>query len=207
RGKGVGRGEPGGGGGVGGGRGEVEGVLAGLRQAGVEVTADVTGNSASAAEKARHAVSSGCDTVFACGGDGTIHDVLQGLACSDAALAIIPLGTANALAHDLGVPRNPVAAAPATLRLEPRRVALRRISYRDFDGNSDARYFTVAAGIGADAYMFYRLSSGMKQRLGMAAYYAQATALWLLHKMPFFETRFLTRSGNFEHALVTELLA
>ena len=59
----------------------------------------------------RAAVARGCDTVFACGGDGTIQDVAQGLVGSSAALAILPLGTANVLAHDLGIPRDAAAAA------------------------------------------------------------------------------------------------
>jgi diacylglycerol kinase (ATP) len=178
-----------------------------LREAGIDVTADVTGSAAGASEKARHAVSSGCDTVFACGGDGTVHDILQGLAGSQVALAVIPLGTANALAHDLAVPRNPVAAARIALQSQPRRIALGRISFRDFAGNPAMRYFTVAAGIGVDAHMFYKLNRAMKQRLGMVAYYAQATALWLAHRMQFFDASFHTRDGQEMQASVSELLA
>jgi diacylglycerol kinase (ATP) len=186
---------------------EVNAVLEVLRGAGVEVTADATSNSASAAEKARHAAASGCDIVFACGGDGTVHDVLQGLVGSQAALAIIPLGTANALAHDLGLPRQPAAAARAALKAEPRRIAVGRLAYLDFEGNPASRCFTVAAGVGVDAHMFYKLNRATKQRLGMAAYYAQATALWLGHDMPLFAVKFRTRTGECRQAAVSELLA
>ena len=55
-------------------------------------------------EETRRAIDSGCDTIFACGGDGTIHNIAQVLANSPAALAILPMGTANALAHDLCLP-------------------------------------------------------------------------------------------------------
>ena len=78
-----------------------EAALAILHQAGIEATAEPTRGQADAAEQARQAIAEGCDTIFACGGDGTAHDVLQGMVGSDAALGIIPLGTANALAHDL----------------------------------------------------------------------------------------------------------
>jgi diacylglycerol kinase (ATP) len=132
---------------------------------------------------------------------------LQGLAGSQVALAVIPLGTANALAHDLGIPRKPLAAARVALTSQPRRIALGRISYHDFDGNPVARFFTVAAGIGVDAHMFYKLNRAMKQRLGMVAYYAQATALWLAHKMQFFDVIFHSRIGEERRASVSELLA
>ena len=82
-----------------------------LRRGGVEAAAEPTQSQADAGEQARQAIAGGCDTVIACGGDGTAHDVLQGMVGSDAALGIIPLGTANALAHDLRLPLSPAGAA------------------------------------------------------------------------------------------------
>ena len=69
-----------------------------------------------AGDETRQAIDSGCDTIFACGGDGTIHNIAQVLANSPVALAVLPMGTANALAHDLGLPLNVMAAAKASLR-------------------------------------------------------------------------------------------
>jgi len=187
---------------------DVAAVMEVLRGAGVEVTANVTGGAGKAAEQAHQAVTSGCDTVFACGGDGTIHDVLQGLVGSQTALAVIPLGTANALAHDLRVPLNPVDAARAALTAEPQRFAVGRVEYQDFGGKRGSRYFTVAVGIGVDAHLFYKLNANVKSRLGMAAYYAKATRLWLTHAMKFFETEFNdAASGDRRRAAVSELLA
>jgi diacylglycerol kinase (ATP) len=125
----------------------------------------------------------GCDTVFACGGDGTVHDVLQAVAGTRVALGVIPMGTANALAHDLGLPLDPADAARAALQAEQRRIALGRVQVCDFEGNPLTRYFTVAVGIGVDAHLFYKLNTGVKQRLGMAAYYVQAWYLWFTHRM------------------------
>jgi diacylglycerol kinase (ATP) len=112
-----------------------------------------------------------------------VHDVLQGMVGTDAALGVIPLGTANALAHDLGLPLTAAAAARASLSAEPRRIALGRVEYVDFDGNRGSRLFTVAAGIGVDAHLFYKLNPLLKGSLGMVAYYAQATRLWLTHPL------------------------
>jgi diacylglycerol kinase (ATP) len=162
---------------------DVASVLAVLQQAGVEATAEPTRGQADAAEQARHAIAAGCDTIFAAGGDGTAHDVLQGMVGSQAALGVIPLGTANALAHDLRLPLNAVGAAQALLTAKPRRVALGRVEYVDLEGNSGCRFFTVAAGIGVDAHLFYKLNPLVKGHLGMAAYYAKATRLWLTHPM------------------------
>ena len=97
----------------------VEAALAVLRRGGVEAGAEPTQSQAGAGEQARQAIASGCDTVIACGGDGTAHDVLQGMVGSEAALGIIPLGTANALAHDLRLPLSPKGAARALLTATP----------------------------------------------------------------------------------------
>jgi diacylglycerol kinase family enzyme len=145
--------------------------------------------------------------VFACGGDGTIHDVIQGLAGTPVALAILPFGTANALAHDLGIPLRPSAAAQAAVDGRVRRIHLGRIEYEDFNGKSAARYFTVAAGIGVDAHLFYKLNSQVKNRSGMAAYYFKAWQLWATYRMHRFEVEYSNGTGHKERALLTELLA
>jgi YegS/Rv2252/BmrU family lipid kinase len=183
---------------------DVEVVLAVLRAAGIEASAEPTRAAAAATEQTRQIIARGCDTVFACGGDGTVHDVLQGLVGSKVALGIIPLGTANALAHDLGLPLSPVGAARAAVDAKPRRIAVGRVEYQDFSGGHSSRYFTVAAGIGVDAHLFYELNPVIKSRLGMAAYYAKATRLWLTHKM---ETFAVETSEQNQLTEVTQLLA
>jgi YegS/Rv2252/BmrU family lipid kinase len=183
---------------------DVNAVLAVLRDAGIEASAEPTRAAADAAEQARQAIFQGCDTVFVCGGDGTIHDVLQGLVGSQAALGIIPLGTANALAHDLRLPLSPVSAAQAAVGARPRRIAVGRVEYQDFSGVHCSRYFAVAAGIGVDAHLFYELNPLIKRRLGMAAYYAKATRLWLTHKMELFAVETPPTNQQVE---VTQLLA
>lgn len=187
---------------------ELESALALLRSNGVDAELIPCQSSEHAKQQARQAVLAGCDTVFACGGDGTVHDILQVLAQSDTALAVLPMGTANALAHDLRLPFDLVAATDAALRAAPRRVALGRMEHLDLDGTSRSRYFIVAGGAGVDAHLFYKLRPTTKQRLGMAAYYAKAWHLWFKHHMVRFEVEYIdSESGQSRQANVTELLA
>ena len=187
---------------------ELQSALAVLRGGGVEADLIPTQSRDHAGDEARLAIDSGCDTIFACGGDGTIHNIAQVLATSPVALAILPMGTANALAHDLGLPLNVAAAAKASLQATPRRIALGRVNYADPRGHPSARYFVIAAGVGVDAHLFYKLHSGIKQRMGMAAYYAKAWNLWFTYPM----TRFVAEyaevgSSALLRAEVTELMA
>jgi diacylglycerol kinase (ATP) len=181
---------------------EVEAALAVLRQAGVDAIIEPTRAQSDATEQAHQAIAAGCDTIFACGGDGTVHDVLQGVVGSNVALGIIPMGTANALAHDLRLPLSGVAAARASLTAKPKRIAVGRVEYVDFDGGRGSRFFIVTAGIGVDAHLFYKLNPLLKGNWGMAAYYAQATRLWLTHPME----KFAVEVGQ-TRAEVSELLA
>src|SRR5271163_2389002 len=119
-----------------------------IQSAGVRTELTVCRSSQEATDHARCAVADGSDTVFACGGDGTIHDVIQGLAGTPVALAILPFGTANALAHDLAIPLRPSEAARVAVGGKVRRIALGRVEYQTFSGHAAARYSTVAAGIG-----------------------------------------------------------
>jgi diacylglycerol kinase family enzyme len=187
---------------------ELESVLTVLRNAGVDAHLILTDSRAHAEEKARQAVLAGCDTVFACGGDGTVHNIIQVLANTQVALAVLPMGTANALAHDLHLPMNAVGAAAAALQAKPRRVALGRIACPDLTGATVHRYFIVAAGVGLDAHLFYKLHAGTKHRMGMAAYYAKAWRLWLTYAMNRFQVEYhQAGSENAQRTSVTEVLA
>lgn len=187
---------------------DVQAALSVVQAAGVEAKSMPTEAPGEAGEQARQAIASGCDIIFACGGDGTIHDVLQGMVGTPASMAIIPLGTANSLAHDLKLPWNPAAAAQLALRSTPRCIAVGRVQYQNFRGQQDSRYFIVAVGVGVDAHLFYKLNIGVKQHLGMLAYYAKATHLWLTHRMERFVAQYCeTGDSNKTQAIVSELLA
>ena len=186
---------------------EVEAALRHLQASGIDATLTVTVSSADAAEQARLAIAAGCDTVLACGGDGTIHDVIQGMAGSHAALGVLPMGTANAFAHDLGLPLHPARAARALQQAQPKRIALGRVELQSLEGPKITRYFTVAVGIGVDAHLFYKLSSTTKQKLGMAAYYAKAWQLWFSHQMQSFSVQYGGAASREQQLFATEMLA
>src|SRR5579862_5417406 len=186
---------------------ELDRAIGVIQSAGIRTDLTVCRSSEEATVHARFAVASGSDTVFACGGDGTIHDVIQELAGSPVALAVLPFGTANALAHDIGIPLQPSLAARVAVDGILRRIPLGRIEYLDFDGKPCARYFTVAAGVGVDAHLFYKLTAELKNRSGMAAYYLKAWHLWATHRMRRFEVEYSNGSGDKKRALLTELLA
>ena len=189
-------------------RADVEAVTKVLRDAGVEVRGNVSGGPEATLQQVRQAISERVDTVLACGGDGTINDVLQGLVGSRVALGVIPVGTANTLAHDIGLPLHPVKAARALLSAVPLRLAAGQVDYRAFDGKTVRRYFTVAVGVGVDAHLFYKLNAAVKSRMGMTAYYAKATRLWLTHKMLFFDAEYVDAATDKTFTTtVSELLA
>jgi YegS/Rv2252/BmrU family lipid kinase len=166
-------------------------VVAVLDGAGIEVNAIATESPESAGAQALEAVREGCDTVLACGGDGTVHEVLQSLVGGPAALGVIPMGTANALATDLELPASPVKAVKMLLAATPARVSVGHVFYCDVEGGPRSRYFIVAAGIGADAFFFSRLDSRLKQRFGYAVYLVEALRLWATYKFPMFTASFM----------------
>jgi YegS/Rv2252/BmrU family lipid kinase len=186
----------------------VEAAAAIFREAGIEVDIAPTRAASDAGAQVRMAIREGFDTIVACGGDGTVHDVLQGLAGRDAALGIIPLGTANAMAHDLRLPLNPANAARALLTAVPKRIAVGKIDFRDFNNLPSFRYFTVAAGVGVDAHLFYKLNRLIKDRMGMLAYYTKALHLWWTHRMRYFEAEFSSNgAAPMKEARLSEMLA
>jgi len=186
---------------------ELDRAIGVIQSAGIRTELTVCHSSQEATIHTRFAVAAGSDTVFACGGDGTIHDVIQELGGTQVALAILPFGTANALAHDLGIPLLPSAAAQAAVNGRIRRIPLGRIEYHDFNDKPAHRFFTVAAGVGVDAHLFYKLNRNLKKQGGMAAYYLKAWNLWATHRMRRFEVEYANGTGFKTQAALTELLA
>ncbi len=187
-------------------RAAVDQVAAVLREAGVEASIAETLSSTEAGSQARDAVAQGYDTIFACGGDGTIQDLAQGLVGSDAALAVIPLGTANVLAHDLRLPRDAAAAARAALRAVPLRVSVGRVDCQSVEGILVTRYFLSVAGAGQDGYLFHKVAPSEKRTFGIAVYFSKALWVWLTHRMEWFSAD-VSATGATQRQSVTQILA
>ena len=186
---------------------DLESAVAVLRAAGVEADLVPTESRDHGGEATRDAIAAGCDTIFACGGDGTIHNIAQALANSQVKLGILPMGTANALAHDLKIPLDVIRAAKAALEAVPRKVALGRVSYLDLQGTQRGRFFVFAVGVGVDAHLFHQLHTGTKQRMGMAAYYLKAWHLWFTYSMARFSAEYVETGSNEPRTVdVTELM-
>lgn len=165
-------------------------AMALLHDAGIEAETMETHAPGSGEALAAKAIEQGFDTIIACGGDGTVHEVLQSIVGTDVALGVIPLGTANALAADLGLQTTPVKAMRKLLSAEPVRISVGRILYRNGTGKEHSRYFTVAAGVGADALFLSRLDAGLKRKFGYLLYIVEAFNVWATHSFPLFEAVF-----------------
>jgi YegS/Rv2252/BmrU family lipid kinase len=149
----------------------------------MDVEVSPTAGPGAASELANKAASQGSDIVLVCGGDGTINEVINGLAGSQASLGLLPGGTANILARDMGLPLNPVRAATELSRWSPRRIPLGKatwcIARASINGapaekEQLTRYFVSVAGIGYDAHVVYKLSLEMKLSWGVAGYIMEA---------------------------------
>lgn len=160
-----------------------------LQESGVATTIIATVGGGSAGWQAGEAITSGHDAIFACGGDGTVHDVLQGMVAfgPDIPLGVIPLGTGNVLAFDLGIPRDPAKAAQKQLSYSAKRIASGHIEFQSRSGGRDSRYFTLMAGVGPDAMMLYRVSANLKRRFGILEYARQALKVAFAHPYEEFE--------------------
>jgi YegS/Rv2252/BmrU family lipid kinase len=114
-----------------------------------------------APKKARKAVKAGADLVFVWGGDGMVQRCLDALAGSGVVVAIVPAGTANLLASNLGIPEDLEQAVRIGLRGGRRAIDL---------GTVNGEHFAVMAGVGLDAAMISDAGRGLKDRLGKLSY-------------------------------------
>ncbi len=153
----------------------------------VELTATTAPGSATL--QARDAVRGGAEIVFACGGDGTVHEVLQGLVSEagepSAALGIIPLGSANALARHLRLSLDPLKAALQQVNAAPRAIPVGKVEY-----GGQVRYFTVMAGAGPDGALVYDSLFAHKTNFGRWAYYLRAARLFATRRFDPFEVEY-----------------
>ena len=112
-------------------------------------------------KQVKRALAEGAELLFAWGGDGTVQRCVDTLAGADTALAILPAGTANLFATNLGIPQDIEQAVAIGLRGDRQKLDVGR-----FDGER----FAVMAGVGFDASMIQKADGSLKDRFGRVAY-------------------------------------
>ncbi|MCL6587349.1 MAG: diacylglycerol kinase [Anoxybacillus sp.] len=143
-------------------------VLIQLEQAGYETSCHATTGAGDATEAARKAVERRFDLVVAAGGDGTIHEVVNGIANQEyrPKLGIIPVGTTNDFARAIGVPRTIEGACEVITTGEAVPIDIGCVM-----NEGKTRYFINIAGGGRLTELTYEVPSKLKTMLGQLAYY------------------------------------
>jgi diacylglycerol kinase family enzyme len=189
-------------------RGErhLPGILHVFEEAGIDIEVQESGLHRAAGNKAKRAVEQGVDAIIVCGGDGTVFDVLQGLAGSDVPLGILPFGTGNILAQNLKIPTKPIAAAHWLLAAQPHPVPLGKITCCVAEGKQ-TWFFAMAAGLGNHAAMLQASEKYHKSKTGRAAYFAAGLDVLFTCPVQPFDLEITTVDGRFIQRQVSEMLA
>ena len=114
-----------------------------------------------ATRAAREGVEQGYDIVVACGGDGTLREVVSGISGSSVRLGIIPLGTGNIIAKELEIPLGLKKACSTIIEGKVENIDV---------GKSGENYFILAAGVGYDGETVWHMNPNVKSRVGRLAY-------------------------------------
>ena len=133
-----------------------------------------------AGDIARELVAAPPDLLAVFGGDGTLNEVASRVPIPPFPVALLPGGTANVLARELGLPMDPVRALEVALKRVVRRVDLGVLRART------EHHFLLMAGVGFDAYVVSKVNPRVKRKVGMAAYYGATLRHVLTYSFPEF---------------------
>ena len=142
-------------------------TLAFLSAEGWQVEIWLTCGPGDARTLARQAVEQHISVVIAAGGDGTINEIIQELAGSETALGVLPVGTMNVWAREVGIPLDIAKAGEILVHGQTRRIDLGRVN---------ERYFLLMVGIGFDGEVTQAVERKPLKRLGVLGYIL--AALW-----------------------------
>lgn len=169
-----------------------------LAQAGIAIEQQETRAPGHATELAREAAQNGRGLVIACGGDGTVNEVVNGLAGTQTPLAILPTGTANVLGKELGLTGNIAEAVRRNLGGRLQRIAL-GLARRDPPGAWE-RYFVCVAGAGVDGSMVHQVDARLKDQTGELAYWLTGISHFFTY--PFYAFPAVVGDQSFQAAQV-----
>ena len=155
-----------------------------------------------ATEIAARAAEENRGLIIACGGDGTLNEIVNGLAAHQnghrVPLALLPGGTANILAKELDLPWSIPRAAEKLVHGMVKEIALGLAT--PLDQPEKKKYFLSVAGAGPDGMIVYSVSLGLKSRVGILAYWWEGLREVFRYKFP----RFRVISGN--HKIAASLV-
>lgn len=146
----------------------VQELAAQLESLGLKVDLRFTSGPGDATAIAARAARNGSSEVIVAGGDGTINEAIQGLAGTKARLGIIPRGTANVLARELGLPLDDEQALKVVAQGQSRQIYL---GLAIDETTNERRHFVLMAGIGLDASVVRRVQPNLKRRIGKGAFW------------------------------------
>jgi len=173
-----------------------------LAQSGIQADLAETTGPGDATDIAMRAGKDGRQLVIACGGDGTLNEVVNGLAHQQnghrVPLALLPGGTANILAKELTLPWDIPQAAERLVRGTVREIALGFAT--PVNEPEKARYFLSVAGAGPDGRITYAVDLELKARMGIFAYWWQGAVEVLQYKFPMFRVK--TQDQSIDGSLV-----
>jgi diacylglycerol kinase (ATP) len=159
-----------------------------LSSGGIEADVIETRGPGDATALAQQATTEGRQLVIACGGDGTLNEVVNGLAAAQnghrVPLALLPGGTANILAKELNLPWDIPGAAEKLLHADLKDIALGLAT--PVEQPEKKRYFLSVAGAGPDGMIVYAVDLELKARVGILAYWWQGAREVLRYKFPHF---------------------
>jgi diacylglycerol kinase (ATP) len=167
---------------------EIEHAARILKDMGITVELAATTGAGTASKIARQAVEQRRGMVIACGGDGTINEIVNGLARSQVPMALLPAGTANILAKELGVPWDIPHAARlipgGTIRRIALGVAVPTNGNHSAEMSSEGRYFLSVAGAGPDGAIVNSVNGELKKNAGVFAYWAEGARQLFSYNFP-----------------------
>ena len=140
-----------------------------LRESGHDTWLVPTQGPGTAGAIARSHIADGAELILAAGGDGTINEIAEGVVFSEVPLGILPAGTANVLANEMGMGSSLERAARRVTECVPTRISVGRLL--SMNGTERSRIFLLMAGIGLDAKIVYNLNLPIKARFGKLAYW------------------------------------
>jgi diacylglycerol kinase (ATP) len=164
--------------------GRLERIRATFTKQGIASEVAFTDTPEAAEAAARRAAEERRDLVIACGGDGTVNAVVNGLVCSQTPLALLPAGTANILAKELNLPNDSERAAQYIAASVPRRIALGRVA--SCAAPALSRYFLAVGGAGPDGAIVQMVNNGLKKHAGQLAYWVEGCRQFATYRYPRF---------------------